>query len=43
VLAEFARHKTEGWPGRLEDWARYEAENPRTFDAMYRFWCEREA
>jgi SAM-dependent methyltransferase len=43
VLAEFARHKTEGWPGRLEDWARYEAENPRTFDAMYRFWCERAA
>jgi SAM-dependent methyltransferase len=42
VLEEFASHKSERpWPGRLEDWARYEVEHPRTFDAMYRFWCER--
>ncbi len=27
------------WPGRLEDWAAFERENPRTFDAMYTFWC----
>ncbi len=29
------------WPGRLEDWAVFERENPRTFDAMYTFWCAR--
>ncbi|RIA47734.1 class I SAM-dependent methyltransferase [Dichotomicrobium thermohalophilum] len=27
------------WPGRLEDWAAFERENPRTFDGMYTFWC----
>jgi SAM-dependent methyltransferase len=26
-------------PGRLADWAAFEASNPRTFDAMYCFWC----
>ena len=43
VLAEFTSSKPGGWPGRLEDWTRYEAEHPRTFDAMYCFWCERGA
>jgi hypothetical protein len=44
VIGEFAsRHPETGWPGRLEDWARYEEANPRAFDAMYRFWCERVA
>jgi SAM-dependent methyltransferase len=28
------------WPGRLADWAAFESANPRTFDAMYCFWCE---
>jgi SAM-dependent methyltransferase len=41
VVAEFIDNNPKGWPGRLDDWARFEAENPRTFDAMYRFWCER--
>jgi SAM-dependent methyltransferase len=27
------------WPGRLEDWATFEKEHPRTFDGMYTFWC----
>ena len=28
-------------PGTLADWAAFELANPRTFDAMYRFWIER--
>src|SRR5919108_4367799 len=44
VLEDFASHKSQSrWPGHLEDWAQYEMENPRTFDAMYRFWCDRAA
>jgi hypothetical protein len=44
VLDDFAAHTAGSrWPGSLENWARYEAEHPRTFDAMYRFWCERVA
>lgn len=31
----------EAWPGRLEAWETFEQANPRTFDGMYRFWCER--
>lgn len=31
----------EARPGALGDWARFERDNPRTFDAMYRFWIER--
>jgi len=27
------------WPGRLEDWAAFEREYPRSFDGMYTFWC----
>jgi SAM-dependent methyltransferase len=42
VLDDFAaRFPQEPWPGKLEDWAAYEGENPRTFDAMYCFWCDR--
>jgi SAM-dependent methyltransferase len=42
VLQEFARrYPGNPWPGSLAEWQRYEADNPRTFDAMYRFWCER--
>jgi len=29
------------WPGRLEDWAAFERQNPRTFDGMYTLWCAR--
>lgn len=29
------------WPGQLSNWGRLEEERPRTFDAMYRFWCQR--
>jgi SAM-dependent methyltransferase len=42
VLARFhAAHPAAPWPGRLEDWAEFEAANPSTFDGMYRFWCAR--
>jgi len=37
----FVGEAASAWPGKLVDWARYEAENPRTFDAMYRFWVQR--
>lgn len=41
-LAQFAKaHPDAPWPGRLGDWARFEENNPRTFDGMYRLWCER--
>lgn len=29
------------WPGKLEDWAAFERQHPRTFDGMYTFWCAR--
>lgn len=29
------------WPGQLANWHEFEQGNPRTFDAMYRFWCEK--
>jgi SAM-dependent methyltransferase len=39
--AEFqAAYPDQSWPGRLDDWAAFEAEYPRTFDGMYCFWCE---
>ena len=42
VFDHFAAHYPHSvWPGKLDDWARYERDHPRTFDAMYRFWCER--
>jgi SAM-dependent methyltransferase len=33
------RFPGEAWPGALERWAEFEAENPHTFAAMYNFWC----
>jgi SAM-dependent methyltransferase len=42
VLARFASTYPDApWPGRLADWARFEGDNPRTFDGMLRFWCVR--
>ncbi|MEZ5844798.1 MAG: class I SAM-dependent methyltransferase [Hyphomicrobiaceae bacterium] len=41
AFQEFVGAAAGAWPGKLVDWARFEAENPRTFDAMYRFWCQR--
>jgi SAM-dependent methyltransferase len=28
-------------PGRLENWAAFERDNPRTFEGMYCFWCRK--
>jgi len=42
VLQKFVKSFPDSpWPGRLEDWAAFERENPRTFDGMYTFWCAR--
>ena len=42
VEQEFAAaFPTRPLPGTLADWAAFERTNPRTFDAMYRFWIER--
>ena len=35
------QHPGDVWPGSLAAWAEYEWAYPRTFDGMYRFWCER--
>jgi SAM-dependent methyltransferase len=40
-IAEFAAaFPSSPWPGSLVDWAVFEANNPRTFEAMYCFWCD---
>ncbi len=40
--AQFASMFPEDpWPGSLSNWHKFEEKNPRTFDAMYRFWCEK--
>jgi SAM-dependent methyltransferase len=31
------------WPGTLGNWRLFEEKNPRTFDGMYQFWCEKRA
>ncbi len=36
-----AMHPAGDMPGTLQQWAEFERANPRTFDGMYRFWCER--
>jgi SAM-dependent methyltransferase len=36
-----ARFPGATWPGALEHWAAFEAENPGTFNGMYNFWCVR--
>ena len=35
------RYPFETWPGTLENWARFEEENPFLFQNMYQFWCEK--
>jgi SAM-dependent methyltransferase len=42
VEAKFAEAFPEDhWPGTLANWHAFEEANPRTFDAMYRFWAEK--
>jgi SAM-dependent methyltransferase len=42
VEAQFtAAYPDDPWPGTLANWAAFEAQHPRTFDAMYNFWCEK--
>lgn len=42
VLTAFAGAYPESkWPGSLADWQAFERDQPRIFEAMYRFWCER--
>jgi SAM-dependent methyltransferase len=42
VLARFqAQFAGATWPGALEQWAKFEAANPGTFNGMYNFWCTR--
>lgn len=44
VEAQFtAANPEDAWPGSLQNWRRFEEGNPRTFDAMYQFWCEKSA
>ncbi len=35
------RFPADRWPGALANWAAFEENRPRIFDAMYRFWCEK--
>jgi 2-polyprenyl-3-methyl-5-hydroxy-6-metoxy-1,4-benzoquinol methylase len=35
------RFPFETWPGTLDNWARFEEENPHLFENMYLFWCEK--
>jgi SAM-dependent methyltransferase len=39
IAAFRSAHPDHPLPGRLADWAAFEQANPRTFDAMYCFWC----
>ncbi len=42
ILNAFAAaHPGSQWPGTLAEWQEFERARPHTFDAMYRFWCER--
>lgn len=42
VEAQFtAAFPDDPWPGTLSNWRLFEEKNPRTFDAMYQFWCEK--
>lgn len=42
VLQAFAsEHPDSEWPGSLADWQAFERAQPRVFETMYRFWCER--
>ncbi len=39
--AFFKTFPDESWPGTLGRWSEFEERFPRTFDAMYRLWCEK--
>jgi SAM-dependent methyltransferase len=40
--AQFAEmFPDDPWPGTLANWHAFEEHNPRTFDAMYRFWADK--
>ena len=42
VYTQFtAAFPEDQWPGTLANWHIFEEQNPRTFDAMYQFWCEK--
>ena len=42
VEADFtAAFPDDVWPGALANWNQFEESHPRTFDGMYRFWCEK--
>jgi hypothetical protein len=34
-------HPGDAWPGSLERWAALEEGNPRLFEGMYLFWCQK--
>ena len=42
IAAFRAAYPANPWPGRLADWASFEAANPGTFEAMYCLWCDRD-
>jgi SAM-dependent methyltransferase len=43
VEAQFtAAFPDDPWPGTLSSWHLFEEKNPRTFDAMYQFWCQKQ-
>ncbi len=42
VLELFAdAYPDDPWPGLLENWQAFEEANPRAFDDMYQFWCQK--
>ncbi|HEX6000156.1 MAG TPA: methyltransferase domain-containing protein [Hyphomicrobiaceae bacterium] len=42
VLPRFReRFPGAGWPGAIQQWDAFEAENPHVFAGMYNFWCAR--
>lgn len=44
IVDEFLRTSPEHtWPGTLAQWSEFEEKQPRTFDSMYRLWCEKAA
>jgi SAM-dependent methyltransferase len=43
LQAFLVEHPKSGWPGAFADWRAFEERHPHTFDAMYRFWCQKAA
>jgi SAM-dependent methyltransferase len=41
LQAFLVEHPKSGWPGAFADWSLFEERHPHTFDAMYRFWCQK--